>query len=66
MARSDPAMRWREAFMRSYLERDIPQLGIRVSAATLRRFWLMLAHVHGQLDKGEITPEIECVAEIHA
>lgn len=50
LARSDAAsMRWREAFIRSYLERDIAQLGIRVSAATLRRFWLMLAHNHGQL-----------------
>lgn len=50
LARSDAqSMRWREAFIRSYLERDIPQLGIRVSAATLRRFWLMLAHHHGQV-----------------
>jgi len=50
LARNDAqSMRWREAFVRSYLERDIPQLGIRVSAATLRRFWLMLAHYHGQL-----------------
>ena len=50
LARSDAqSMRWREAFVRSYLERDIPQLGIQVSAATLRRFWLMLAHYHGQL-----------------
>lgn len=50
LARSDAAsMRWREAFIRSYLERDIPQLGIRTSATTLRRFWLMLAHHHGQL-----------------
>jgi predicted AAA+ superfamily ATPase len=50
LARSDGAsMRWREAFVRSYLERDIAQLGIRVSAATLRRFWLMLAHNHGQI-----------------
>lgn len=49
-ARSDAAsLRWREAFIRSYLERDIPQLGIRVPSATLRRFWLMLAHYHGQL-----------------
>lgn len=43
------SMRWREAFIRTYLERDIAQLGIRVPAATLRRFWLMLAHYHGQL-----------------
>jgi uncharacterized protein len=50
LARSDAAsIRWRDAFIRSYLERDIPQLGIRVSAATLRRFWLMLAHYHSQL-----------------
>lgn len=50
LASSDAAsVRWREAFVRSYLERDIPQLGIRVPAATLRRFWQMLAHHHGQL-----------------
>lgn len=40
---------WREAFMRTYLERDIPSLGIRVSATTLGRFWQMIAHLHGQL-----------------
>jgi predicted AAA+ superfamily ATPase len=40
---------WREAFVSTYLERDLPQLGIRVPAPTLRRFWQMLAHVHGQL-----------------
>lgn len=50
LAKSDAqSMRWREAFVRTYLERDIAQLGIRVAAATLRRFWLMLAHYHGQL-----------------
>jgi uncharacterized protein len=41
--------RWREAFIRSYLERDIPQLGPRIAAETLRRFWTMLAHEHGGL-----------------
>ena len=40
---------WREEFVRSFLERDLPQLGIRISAATLRRFWSMLAHYHGQI-----------------
>ena len=40
---------WRDAFIRTYLERDIPQLGIRVTATRLRRFWTMLAHVHGNL-----------------
>lgn len=41
--------RWREEFIRSYLERDIPQLGPRIAAETLRRFWTMLAHEHGGL-----------------
>jgi uncharacterized protein len=50
LSKSDAAsMRWREAFVRSYLERDLPQLGIRIASATLRRFWQMLAHNHGQL-----------------
>ncbi len=40
---------WREAFIKTYLERDIPQLGIRVPALQLRRFWTMIAHSHGQL-----------------
>jgi predicted AAA+ superfamily ATPase len=38
---------WRRNFIRTFLERDIPQLGIRIPAATLRRFWMMLAHYHG-------------------
>jgi predicted AAA+ superfamily ATPase len=41
--------RWREAFIRSYLEKDRPQPGPRIAAATLRRFWTMLAHEHGDL-----------------
>lgn len=40
---------WRQSFIRSYLERDLPQLGIRIPTAQLRRFWTMLAHSHGQL-----------------
>ena len=39
---------WREAFIRTYLERDLPQLGINLPALTLRRFWTMVAHYHGQ------------------
>lgn len=39
---------WRVAFIRTYLERDIPQLGPRIPAETLRRFWTMLAHNQGQ------------------
>ncbi len=38
---------WRTAFIRSYLERDIPQFGFRIPAETLRRFWTMLAHAQG-------------------
>ncbi len=40
---------WREDFIRSHLERDIPALGISIAAETLRRFWLMLSHYHGQM-----------------
>ena len=43
---------WREAFIRTYLERDLPQLGISLPATTLRRFWTMLAHYHGQTWNG--------------
>lgn len=43
---------WREAFIRTYLERDLPQLGIHLPASTLRRFWTMLAHYHGQTWNG--------------
>ena len=39
---------WRQDFIRTYLERDIPQLGPRIPAATLMRFWTMLAHTHGE------------------
>lgn len=50
LAGSDSAsMAWREDFIRTFLERDIPQLGVRVPAPTLRRFWMMCAHSHGQL-----------------
>lgn len=42
-------MAWREDFIRTFLERDIPQLGITVPAETLRRFWTMVAHDHGQI-----------------
>lgn len=41
------SLRWRENFIRTYLERDIPQFGPRIAAETLRRFWTMLAHHQG-------------------
>jgi predicted AAA+ superfamily ATPase len=43
---------WREGFIRTFLERDIPQLGITIPAPAMRRFWTMLAHYHGQIWNG--------------
>ena len=40
---------WRRQFVRTFLERDLPQLGVTIGVATLRRFWTMLAHHHGQV-----------------
>ncbi|MCP5532541.1 MAG: ATP-binding protein [Akkermansiaceae bacterium] len=52
LAGSDAVARqWHEDFFRTFLERDIPQLGIQVPAMTLRRFWTMVAHYHGQVLK---------------
>ena len=45
----DDSQAWRESFIRTFLERDIPQLGISIPAPALRRFWTMLAHNHGQI-----------------
>ena len=50
LAANDAAsLRWRTDFIRTYLERDIPQLGPRIPAETLRRLWTMLAHQQGGL-----------------
>ncbi|MBS3934614.1 MAG: ATP-binding protein [Sulfuritalea sp.] len=50
LAPDDPrSLRWRQDFIRAYLERDIPQFGPRIAAETLRRFWTMLAHHQGSL-----------------
>ena len=46
---NDISLHWRQDFIRTYLERDIPQLGPRIPAETLRRFWTMLAHNQGGL-----------------
>jgi hypothetical protein len=49
VARSDAAsMEWRGAFLRTYLERDVLDVGLRMPPSELRRFWQMLAHWHGQ------------------
>lgn len=42
------SFKWRNNFIRTFLERDIPQLGINIPSTTLRRFWTMIAHYHGQ------------------
>lgn len=39
---------WRDGFVRTFLERDLPRLGVSIASAAVRRFWTMLAHYHGQ------------------
>jgi hypothetical protein len=48
-ATEEESLIWRENYITTYLERDLPQLGIHIPPATLRRFWTMLAHYHGQI-----------------
>ncbi len=43
------SMQWRQDFILTFLQRDLPMMGLRVPAETLRRFWTMLAHLQGQL-----------------
>ncbi len=43
------SLTWRKNFVQTFLERDLPQLGIRLPAATMLRFWTMLSHYHGQV-----------------
>ncbi len=53
LAPSAPASRrWRDGFIRTFLARDVPELGSLVPSTTLHRFWTMLAHWHGQLWNG--------------
>jgi predicted AAA+ superfamily ATPase len=50
LARSEAdSIAWRKNFIQTFLERDLPQLGIKIPATTLLRFWTMIAHYHGQL-----------------
>lgn len=50
LAPSDEAsLEWREEFIRTFLERDVPQLGTSIPAGVLHRFWQMCAHYHGEL-----------------
>jgi predicted AAA+ superfamily ATPase len=43
------SLAWRRQFLQTFLERDVPQLGISIPAVALRRFWNMVAHYHGQI-----------------
>jgi predicted AAA+ superfamily ATPase len=43
------SLAWRRQFLQTFLERDLPQLGIQIPAVALRRFWNMVAHYHGQI-----------------
>jgi uncharacterized protein len=53
LARSErESLLWREDFVRTFLERDLAQLGVRVPAPTMRRFWMMLAHYSGGIWNG--------------
>ena len=50
LAASDAdSLNWRKAYVTTFLERDVPALGIDLAATTLRRFWMMLAHWHGNV-----------------
>jgi predicted AAA+ superfamily ATPase len=49
MARTEAdSLVWRRQFLQTFLERDLPQLGVQIAAVALRRFWSMVAHYHGQ------------------
>lgn len=50
LAKSDKqSIKWRQEYIKSFLERDLAQLGFRVATETMRRLWIMLAHYHGQI-----------------
>ncbi len=51
-ANQSKSNRWRKDFIRAYLERDIPQFGIRIPGLSIERFWMMLSHYHAQVWNG--------------
>ena len=64
LAESDAAsVEWRRDFIRTFLERDLMQLGIRIPSQTLGRFWTMLAHYHGQVWHGAELARAFAIAE---
>ncbi|OGV28233.1 MAG: hypothetical protein A3F18_06060 [Legionellales bacterium RIFCSPHIGHO2_12_FULL_37_14] len=52
-ADNERSMEWRKQYIKTYLEQDIPNLGIQIAPLQLRRFWMMLAHYHGNILKVE-------------
>jgi predicted AAA+ superfamily ATPase len=48
----DESLRWRRELIRTFVERDLPALAITIPARTIHRFWMMLAHYHGQVWNG--------------
>jgi uncharacterized protein len=61
LASSDRAsIEWRLAFIKTYLERDVPQFGLRIPATTLHRMWMMLAHLQGSpLNSSKIASSLD-------
>jgi predicted AAA+ superfamily ATPase len=56
----EASFRWRQNFIGTYLERDVPQMGPRIPAVTLRRLWTMLAHGHGgQFNMAKLATNLE-------
>ncbi len=62
--READSLAWRRQFLQTFLERDIPQLGIRIPSLALRRFWNMLAHYHGQIWNGAELARALSVSEV--
>ncbi len=48
-ASNESSFAWRKQFVQTFLERDVPQMGLNIPAPIFRRFWAMLAHSHGQI-----------------
>lgn len=57
---------WRKSFIQTFLERDLNQLGIRVPATTMLRFWTMVAHTHGQIWNGSEVARSLAISEASA
>ncbi len=57
------SVNWRRQFLQTFLEQDIPQLGVQIPAVALRRFWSMLAHYHAQIWNGAELARAMAVSE---